>query len=242
MKSKFSSLRMNTSFIREVDCVSTGIAPISVDNKGNNCIIVVPGANSLLSESDVETATSAIAASRILLCQMEVPIEATLTALKIARAQNVLSLLNIAPAQRKHLSLISLADIVCINETELELLTGLPVKSISSATESARKLFSSGARSLLITLGSDGVLWIPQESEVHHIPSFPVKAVDTTGAGDCFLGALSFFYANSDSNTLTPEMISKASFVASLSVQKNGTQSSYPSMETVCKEGDGFLF
>ncbi|MBN2553056.1 MAG: ribokinase [Spirochaetales bacterium] len=203
----------------------SGVAPIAVDEQGNNSIIIVTGANDLLSAEDIEAARPAIAAARILVCQLEIPLDTTIAALRIARQEKVITIFNPAPGTAGlPEELFPLSDIFCPNESETELITGLPVGSIEEATAAARALLDKGAGTVILTLGERGSLLVSR-GHAEHIPARKVKTLDSTGAGDAFIGSLAFFVAGGKA---LPEAVRRANEIAALSVQASGTQSSFP--------------
>jgi ribokinase len=197
----------------------SGVASITVDDAGRNCILVVAGANGTLTPQDVRAASGAIAAARILLCQLEVPLETTREALAVARAAGVTTLLNPAPAVPVPDEVLGLADLCVPNETEAERLTGL-----AEPLAAARALQARGARAVLVTLGEQGVLVVERDAEL--VPAVRVEAVDTTGAGDAFIGGLAVFLAE---GLPLREAVSRACAVAALSVTRLGAQAALPS-------------
>ncbi len=230
----YEDLNFNTDYISFTDEASTGVAPIWVDGEtGNNAIIVISGANELLSPADVEAARSAIAQSQLLLCQWECRLETSLAALRIAREEGVTTLFNPAPA-RADLpdEAFVLSDIFCVNETETEILTGLMVETLPQAEAAARVMLARGARNILLTLGERGSLLVNAD-EVIHAAAPEVKAIDTTGAGDAFCGSLAYFLA---SDVALADAIFLANHVAAVSVQAEGTQSSFPRVDELPDE------
>lgn len=206
----------------------TGVAPITVDQEGRNAIIIIPGANDLLTEAEVEKARPAIAASDLLICQSEIPPECTLKALRIAREAGVKTILNPSPAVKLEREFYELSDIICPNEGEAQTLTGIAVADAKSAETAGRKLIKKGAGSAVITVGEHGCHLIEKDRPAIHVPTIQVQARDTSGAGDCFLGSFAFFHA---SGLSLNEAIKRANEVAAMSVQGAGTQSSYPEAE-----------
>lgn len=162
----------------------------------------------------------------MLLTQLEISLQTTVAALKIGQAAGVTTILNPAPAQALPDEIYQYADIICPNETELETLTGLPVKNVDDATNAARVLIKRGAKSVVVTLGENGSLYVTPTAATHVPVSTRVVAVDTTGAGDCFLGSFAYFLASGAS---VEESMKRANTVAGTSVTRPGTQSSYPS-------------
>ena len=206
----------------------SGVAPIAVDEEGNNSIIIVTGANDLLTKDEIEAARPYIAAARILVCQLEIPLEINLTAMRIAREEGVTTIFNPAPAKPQlPAELYLLSDIFCPNESETEKLSGMPVKTMDEAAKAAQILIDRGTKNVILTLGERGCLLVTRDM-VKHIPVEPVKAIDTTGAGDSFIGSLAYFLALGKP---MEEAISRSNFIASLSVKAVGTQTSFPNAE-----------
>lgn len=216
---------INTQHVHFTDQAFSGVAPIAVDPEGHNAIIIVTGANDLLTEEEIEAARPAIATSQILVCQLEIPLETNLAALRIAHQERVKTIFNPAPAHPNlPEELYPLSDIFCPNESETELLTDMPVETLEEAEAAARVLVERGAGTVILTLGDRGSLLVT-ESTTEHVPVESVKALDTTGAGDAFVGSLAYFLATG--NPLS-EAIKRANRVAAISVQSSGTQTSFP--------------
>lgn len=221
----FQSWDIDTQHVLFTDQAFSGVAPIAVDTDGHNSIIIVTGANDLLSPEEVEAARATIASGQILVCQLEIPVETTVAALRIARQEGVTTIFNPAPA-RPGLpdELYQLSDIFCPNESETELLTDLPVNSQEEAEIAARVLLQRGAGTIILTLGERGSLLVTAD-ECTHVPATQVKALDTTGAGDAFVGSLAYFLAGGKPLT---EAMRRANSIAAISVQSSGTQTSFP--------------
>ena len=179
--------------VRRTACPS-GLAVVAVEDGGQNSILVVPGANGQVSVDDVRRAQPVIQASDIALVQLEVPLEAVLAAIRVARQANVPVILDPAPAPRVWSEELLTADLLCPNETEAAVMTGGCVESVEDAAAAARHLCRSGARRVAVTLGDRGVLIRAGELE-RKIDSHPIDAVDTTAAGDAFAGALAVRWA-----------------------------------------------
>jgi ribokinase len=223
----FRTVGIDTTYVGVSGDASTGVAPIWVDEaSGNNAIIVVPGTNALLTPSDVAAAADAIRAADVLVCQWEIPIDCVVAAFAIARAAGVTTIFNPAPAQREVPSdLLASTDLFCPNESELELLAGLPVVTLDDVEHAARSLLEQGVRVVVCTLGERGSLLVTNDRAVH-VPTERVDAVDTTGAGDSFVGSLAFFVGRGLDLT---DAMERAARIATISVLKPGTQSSFPS-------------
>lgn len=202
----------------------SGVAPIFVDNNARNFIVIVPGANSDLSPADAQAARDVILASDILICQLEIPLETTLEAFRIAKTGNVRTILNPAPAAALPDELLRLADICAPNETETELLTGMPVATTVEAEAAARQLLARGPKTVILTLGERGAM-VVDEDGVETLAAVQVNAVDPTGAGDAFIGSLAVFLGE---RLAFPDAVRRANAVAALSVTRIGTQVSFP--------------
>jgi len=207
--------------------VSTGIALICVDSTGQNNIIVVPGSNFSLSTSYIDRHKEAIQKCDIILAQHEIPIEVTEYAFKIAKSFNKTTILNPAPAQKISAAMISVTDILVPNEHELSRLTGLSCKSEQEMVEAARMLQNQGVKSIIVTMGKNGVMLFDKEG-ARVFPPFHVNPVDTTAAGDSFLGGFAVSYVK---NGDMAQAINYGQMVASYSIQHEGAQSSMPSYE-----------
>lgn len=211
----------------------SGVAPIFVDDNAQNFIVIVPGANLGLLPEDVQKAKHVILEADILICQLEILVETTLEAFRIAKSGQVRTILNPAPAALIPEELLQLSDICAPNETETELLTDLPVGTLSEAEAAARKLLSRGTGTVILTLGERGALLVDKDT-VENIPAVKVDAVDPTGAGDAFIGSLAVYLAEGLS---LQDAIRRANAVAALSVTRIGTQVSFPTRA----EADNFL-
>ncbi len=175
--------------VRTLDDERTGMAHILVAEDGQNMIVVTPGANSRVSPADIDAASGLITGAAAVVVQLEIPLPAVRRALEIARRHGVLTVVNPAPADSSVLDLLPLADVVTPNELELMALTDIADLSDASLTQGLGALIKAGARQAVVTLGSAGCAALI-DAELVRIPAFPVKAVDATGAGDTFNGAL----------------------------------------------------
>jgi len=213
-------------FVQEDENAFSGVALISVDSEGNNSIVIVPGANDFLLPEEIRSCEEAIAASDFLVCQLEIPLEVSIEAMRLAKKHQVKVLFNTAPAMPLPKEAYSLCDILCLNESELEVLTGVNIDSTpDSAVFASRTLLEMGSNVVIVTLGSQGCLLVTKEKVTHVPVPRSSQVLDTTGAGDCFVGSLVYFL----SIGLPLEIsLQKANYVASKSVEKRGTQPSFP--------------
>lgn len=209
------------------DDLSTGTAIIVVDDNGQNSIVLSAGANGKVSSSDVEHAS--FSDFSLLLLQLEIPTPTVLSATKLAKENGVRVILNPAPAKELPDELISLIDIIIPNETELSILTGIEVKDIPSAEKAAKRLLDRGAQNVIVTLGSNGVVTVTQKSTLH-IPSFKVNVVDTTAAGDAFIGGFAIALLQ---NKSLNDAVRYGCVTGALATTKFGAQPSLPTKEEV---------
>lgn len=224
---QFTTDNINTDHVSTTDQAMTGAAPICVEESGQNSIVIVPGANLLLDEGDLQWAESLIQGSKVIVCQLEVAPQVTLAALKMARKLGVRTIFNPAPAIQLDPEFYKYTDVICPNESEAEILTGIQVKTPDDATRAVKLLLSSGCSSVIVTLGHMGcVVAAPGSADIIHIPAPTVKVVDTTGAGDSFIGALALFLSTRPDLDFV-ECARRSVAVASTSVQREGTQTSY---------------
>jgi ribokinase len=223
----FKTLGVDTTYLGLDSALFSGVAPIWVDEgTGQNTIIIVPGANYGFFAPDVRAAAPAIQNADIVMCQLEILMEATVEAFRVAKeGGSTLTILNPAPAAELPAELLQLTDIIIPNEVEAAMLTDLPVTNPAEAEAAARKLQAQGPRIVIVTLGEQGALFVEGDNPAEHVAATPAQAVDTTGAGDSFVGSFAYFYAAKHS---LREAIEKAVKVASKSVLKTGTQSSFP--------------
>ena len=220
---------VDTAHVSFAEGISSGVAPITVDEaSGQNIVLIVPGANTKLSAQDVEAAENVIKTANSLIGQLEIPPETTLVAFELARHHGVTTLLNPAPAADLPNRLVQLTDVLVLNEIEAAQLTGLTVTNVAEAEVAAEALQKRGPGNVVITLGEKGALVLAEEMEF--VEARAVKAVDTTGAGDAFVGSLAYFLGAAYSLT---DAAKRAGAVATMSVQKAGTQTSYPDSNEV---------
>ncbi|MEP6736055.1 MAG: ribokinase [Chryseolinea sp.] len=221
---QFNKEGINTSWIKTDASYASGVALITVDDQGENTIVVAQGSNAMLSPYDVDVAKNDIANASIFLAQLETPIETVMHVAKLAKGLGSKMILNPAPAQKLPDELFQYLYLITPNETEAALITGIAIKDLISAQLAAENLRSRGVENVIITLGSEGS-FILTATGSSHIKAPLVEAIDTTAAGDVFNGALAV--AMSEGNTLEVA-VEFANYAAAMSVTRMGAQSSAP--------------
>ena len=220
---------VDTGHVRIDDEAATGTAMIIVDDSGQNSIVVSPGANGRVNEQDVDRLEGVLGHAQVLLLQFEVPLETVEYAIQMAARHRVKVILNPAPACPALAEFIAKVDYLVPNEFEAGTLTGLEAKDVPSAERAARKLLGYGVPVVIITLGERGAL-MATEQGMTHVPARRVQAVDTTAAGDAFIGGLAVALVKGFS---LDEAVRYASCAGTLAVTRFGAQTSLPSAEQV---------
>ena len=207
----------------------SGVALIFVDDGGENCIAVAPGANATLTPEDVDAASELITGADVLVMQLETPIESVERAAALAREHGVRVILNPAPARPLSDEILGNVSILTPNESEAELLTGIQVSDDEGAAAAARALVARGVDTVILTLGSRGA-YVFESDSGELVPGFEVEAVDTTAAGDVFNGSLAVGLAEGKPFA---EAVRFANAAAALSVTKLGAQPSAPTRSEI---------
>lgn len=232
---------INTNYIFTDEFMPTGTAVITVSEEGDNSIIVVPGANMTISLDEIAKAKELIDLCDIVIAQFETPIDITLFAFKYAKEMGKITILNPAPAKVVQEELYKYTDIIIPNETEVFELTGIRVQNIEQANLSAEKFLEKGVKYVIVTLGEKGAALITEE-KAEIVPAYKVKAIDTTAAGDSFIGGMG---SKLDINNFTYDSVKKAvtfgNRVSSIVVQREGAQPSIPYIEEVIEAYGGDL-
>jgi ribokinase len=208
---------------------ATGSAVIVVDSQGQNSIILSPGANAKVTPSDINPGS--FSGSSLLLLQFEIPIETVIHSANLAKEKGLLVLLNPAPAHNLPDDLLRTADYILPNETELGILTGKPVYDLASVGTAGLSLLARGAKNIIVTLGAQGALIVNRDG-AKLIPSFKVNVVDTTAAGDAFIGGVAVGLSNGKS---LEDAVQYACACGALAVTKFGAQPSMPTADDVNK-------
>jgi ribokinase len=212
---------ISTRFVIRDPENSTGVAPIFVDDSGENSIVVVLGANLAISTVDIDAAADTIGQADVLIVQLEINYDATAYALKVAKERGIRTILNPAPAGQVAPDVLALADFITPNETELEALAGKPGTPVE---EAARSLLTTDDQTTIVTLGAQGAQSVRKDGSIH-VPTYKVDVVDTTGAGDAFNGGLAVALAEGKN---LRDSIAFANATAALCVTRPGTAPSMP--------------
>jgi len=221
---------VNSDYIKKSTNSSTGLALIMVNENGDNSIVVIPGANFDLLPEDI--ITDYFKDVDYLLAQLETPIETIEKAFIIAKENNIMTILNPAPARELSPRLIANIDLIIPNETEFEELTGIIPDSEDKIHEGAKIMFSQGTKAILLTLGKNGAYYIDNTFKVYSTNSYHVDSVDTTAAGDSFIGGLLTKLSQGES---IEDSIEFAMKVGAITVSSHGAQSSLPTAEDISK-------
>lgn len=219
----FKQLGIDAEHVKIVDGVSSGVAPIFVDTSGQNRILVIKGANDRLLPADVDAAAERLRAADCIVLQFEIPLETVYYTIRFAHDNDIRCILNPAPGQPVDMQQVAHLDYFVPNETEAEAVTGIAVGSVDDAKRCAGTLLEAGIRRVIITLGSNGSLLAGPDG-MKHVPAFEVETVDTTGAGDAFIGSFAVFLAEGLDEL---QAVARANLYAGLSTTGVGTQKSF---------------
>jgi ribokinase len=220
---------IDTSLVEQVSGRSTGAAFITVTPDGENAITVAPGANRSLTPEDADAASEKVRDARVLVAQMEIPVETVLRAVEVAAAGGTRALVNLAPTFEVPRELLERLDPLVVNEHEAAFLLGAEVEGVEGALSAAPELLSLGPHSAVITVGEAGAVFASGES-TGHLPAPRVDVVDTTGAGDAFVGALAARLARDAS---LEEAVAYAVRAGAAAVTKEGAQGALPTPDVV---------
>ena len=213
-----------TDCVQRAQGVANGIATILVEESGQNRILIHRGANDCLTPEAFAACADKLADCSLFVLQMEIPLETNYAAIRYAKAHGIEVLLNPAPATEElDLAMACQCDFFAPNETELSILTKMPTDTVEQVRRAAKSLLAHGMKHILVTMGGRGSLYVAEGRE-ELIPAEKVTAVDTTGAGDAYIGAFVAHYA--ETGEILPAM-RRASRYAAISVTRKGTQDSY---------------
>jgi ribokinase len=219
----FRKQGIDVTHVKQINGLSSGVAPIFVEPSGQNRILVVKGANDALRPAHVDQAAEMLKTADCIVLQFEIPLETVYYTIAFAHKHHIRCILNPAPAQEVDLAALEGLDYFVPNEHEAEAIVGSEVKSVEDATRCAQKFLARGIRRVIITLGASGALLASNKAAVHS-PGFSVNAIDSSGAGDAFIGSFAVFLAEGSSEE---EAVRRANLYAALSTTGVGTQKSF---------------
>jgi ribokinase len=219
----FKKQGIDATHVKQLEGVSSGVAPIFVEPSGQNRIFVVKGANDKLMPADVDAAADLLRTVDCMVLQFEIPLETVYYSVRFARENGIRCIVNPAPAQPVDTEALAGLDYFVPNESEAETITGLPVRNLDDAKKCAETFLSGGVKRVIVTLGANGSLLASREG-MEHIPAFAVKSVDSTGAGDAFIGSFAVFLGE---GLAEREAVRRANLYAGLSTTGVGTQKSF---------------
>jgi ribokinase len=228
----FQKVGIDTTHVKQVPGLSSGVAPIFVEPNGQNRIFVVKGANDTLKPGDVDAAAETLKTCDCIVLQFEIPLETVYYTIAFAGKHKVRCILNPAPAQAIKVQALAELDYFVPNESEAETITGVAVRNVEDARRCAEKLLAGGIRRVIVTLGANGSL-LAGGGTSQHVPAFTVKSVDSTGAGDAFIGSFAVFLAE---GLPEAEAVRRANLYAAMSTMGVGTQKSFAKREKLDAE------
>ena len=220
----YNTENIKTDYIFSDPKLPSGVALITVDSNGENCIVVASGANASLNQADINKARAEIESSDLVLMQLEIPIETVEYVAEMANKKGIKVILNPAPAQALSDQLLKYLYIIIPNKSEAEILSGIKVSDFETARQAADIISAKGVDIVVITLGSQGAL-IKEHNEYHFVEAYQVDTVDTTAAGDTFCGSVCVGLAEGKSILESVQMAARA---AALTVTRMGAQGSIP--------------
>ena len=219
----FRKQGIDPTHVKQVEGLSSGVAPIFVEPNGQNRILVVKGANDAVKPADVDAAADVLKSADCIVLQFEIPVETVYYTVAFARKHGIRCILNPAPAQPVDIAALKDLDYFVPNESEAETITSMPVKSVEDAKACAERLVQGGIKRAIITLGAKGSL-LASRDECVHVPPFSVESIDSTGAGDAFIGSFAVFLGE---GVPEKEALRRANLYAALSTTGVGTQKSF---------------
>lgn len=219
----FRKQGIDATHVKQIDGLSSGVAPIFVEPSGQNRIFVIKGANDALRPAHVDQAAEILKTADCIVLQFEIPLETVYYTIAFAQKHRIRCILNPAPAQAVDLAALDGLDYFVPNEHEAEAIVGTAVMSVEDANRCAQKFLASGIRGVIVTLGANGSLIATREGCVHVAP-FSVNAIDSSGAGDAFIGSFAVFLAE---GLPEEEAVRRANLYAALSTTGVGTQKSF---------------
>lgn len=222
---------VDTSHVVRDRTHSTGCALITVDSLGSNTIVVYPGANSCCTAHDVEAASEELSRSDAIIAQLEIPLETVEHAFRVAKQTSVITVLNPSPVRSLGSGLLANTDCIIVNEVEATAILGFPVNSLDEAAIACRRLQEKGPRVAIVTLGDRGTVLAGPDG-ICSVPAFPVRAVDSTGAGDAFVAAFTVSWLE---GATLGQALRWACAAGALATTRLGAQAALPSRSEIMK-------
>lgn len=219
----FRKLGIDPTYVKQVEGLSSGVAPIFVEPSGQNRILVVKGANDAVMPADVDDAAAVLKSADCIVLQFEIPVETVYYTIRFAHAHGIRCILNPAPAQPVDMAALRGLDYFVPNESEAETITGMPARTVDQARKCAEHLLRGGIQRVIITLGANGSLSATSDG-TQHVAPFSVESIDSTGAGDAFIGSFAVFLGEGIPES---EAVRRANLYAALSTTGVGTQKSF---------------
>lgn len=194
----FNKLGIDTKYVEKVEGLSSGVAPIFVDKSGQNRILIIKGANKHLVPADIDKASEDLKKCKLIILQLEINLETVYYAINFGKKHNIPVLLNPAPATKDlDIEEACKCEFFVPNETELAILTDMPVNTDEEIKKATEYLVDKGLKNVIVTMGSRGAMWVTKEN-CQYLKSFKVNAVDTSGAGDAFIGCFASCYVKNN--------------------------------------------
>lgn len=219
----FRKLGIDPTYVKQVEGLSSGVAPIFVEPSGQNRILVVKGANDAVMPADVDDAAAVLKSADCIVLQFEIPVETVYYTIRFAHAHGIRCILNPAPAQPVDMAALRGLDYFVPNESEAETITGMPARTVDQARKCAEHLLRGGIQRVIITMGANGSLSATSDG-TQHVAPFSVESIDSTGAGDAFIGSFAVFLGEGIPES---EAVRRANLYAALSTTGVGTQKSF---------------
>lgn len=219
----FRKLGIDPTYVKQVEGLSSGVAPIFVEPSGQNRILVVKGANDAVMPADVDDAAAVLKSADCIVLQFEIPVETVYYTIRFAHAHGIRCILNPAPAQPVDMAALRGLDYFVPNESEAETITGMPARTVDQARKCAEHLLRGGIHRVIITMGANGSLSATSDG-TQHVAPFSVESIDSTGAGDAFIGSFAVFLGEGIPES---EAVRRANLYAALSTTGVGTQKSF---------------
>ena len=228
LSEKLTQNQVNVSGVSLVNGISTGVAMIIVEEKGENRIIIVPGANGCLTVDAIDLYEKEFQVYDTLVVQLETPLETVIHAVSKAKQNQKIVIFNPAPAPREKIpsDILGMIDFLVLNESEAKSMTGITVNTVEDGILASKKLHKSTGNTVILTMGETGSIALDSKG-AWYVSAYKINAVDTTAAGDAFIGAIAVFHETKE----IPELIRWANAAGAIAATRLGAQTSLPSLD-----------